>query len=177
MVFTQRLTQEQTMFGRKKAKKVEFDNAFKQLLKEDDKLRRDPMEFAPRNVQQQKLHEQTVTPFYPQTMESAVNAVKSFSELRTKEVDQVIRDVEDELTQLKERGQRLRDLFTAGTDEIEARAKVLRSVVSLADASFEDLEKRCKELYSGGTPDLRTHEDTTEKDIAELDLRTHEEVK
>jgi len=138
------------MFGRKKA--VDLDKELGAIaqdvsrqsqnnteiqVKDFERWQQDASDFIPRNRRP------------PPSVDSALKTVKSFSELKTKEIDQVIQEVEAELNDLKERGQVLRNLFNAGTEEIEARAKTLRSMIAAADTSLKELERRCKEIYQG----------------------------
>lgn len=79
--------------------------------------------------------------------------IKSFGELPTKEIDEIIATAESELATLKRDAQAVRDMYVKHTTRIASDIKRLQEGVKLSMETMKNLRQQCAALDSPHQPD------------------------
>lgn len=102
------------------------------------------IDYAPPAVRQQQL-------------ESSVVQVKSFGELPTKEIDEMIAKAKADIAKLEEKGQAVRDVYVKHTGQIMEAIKTLQETVQLGMKTLDQLNEQCTALANPAPRDQQKY--------------------
>lgn len=84
----------------------------------------------------------------------AILHVKTFGELPTKELDEIMNAVEAEIEALKKEAQAVRDMYMKHTTRITSSIQRLQEGVKLSMETMGSLRAQCLKLDNGDTPEV-----------------------
>jgi len=77
-----------------------------------------------------------------------LNAIDSFAELPTKELDDLILGVEDKIIKIKEKANAIKSEYAARTTELKAAVERLNEACRKSEAKMEELHLQLNEIYA-----------------------------
>jgi hypothetical protein len=109
-----------------------------------------PTPIRPRFQEQRK--EPSIEDYAPRKQLEPAMQIKSFGDLPTKELDEIISAAEAEIAALKLDAQAIRDTYVKNTNRIIADIKRLQEGVRMSMETMKQLREQCRQLNEEGEP-------------------------
>jgi hypothetical protein len=96
--------------------------------------------------EQEQSRTNDYAPVAVRQLDVPIKQIKAFAELPTKEIDDLVRNAEEEIARLKNEAQEIRDAYVKYTELLVARVNGLTERVKLGNQAMKNLRDECSKL-------------------------------